>query len=348
MQMTLPPYFFELPGSVLLDIGTSDPEAPRRGVGASADRVDVSWTNKPLDPDSIDGVIATWDVYPGEDGRPENATVWVKELRKDRYCVSPPEWQQFTQPYRAVMSITPGYAVVTTGGGRLSLAFSPIPDEQFDAERHERAQLFQTDPQAYRDTYDPACTARRIATLISDLARAVPAGYAHPRDTDVPDPEATKYPDTLEMYFAAMDHHGLTGQTHLFPSAGPISRDEALQIRAALTDRERTNAGRIARSPSPHRYWVTGLFPITARGHWGLAVDVSTSATRGSLWAYYGGEDTLMKIADSLCDYLDDAVTAYRTGGTLQRYVLNTDTGQPRWYIPDRNSNTLIPEPRDL
>lgn len=222
------------------------------------------------------------------------------------------------------------------------------PDEDIDTDRLTRAPLHWSEPDGFAAAINQPCSSDRVADLITELAHLVPGGYAHPASGPAPQPTTSIYSDELEAYFAAMDHHGLSGRTHLFPTAGPIDRDTAWTVRAALTNRERINAGRIGRSPSPHRYWVTGLFPITAREHWGLAVDVSDSSTRGSVWSYYGGEDTLMHEFDSLCDFLTAAVEAYRESTTLQGYYLEVADGAPRWLIPDRHSGALLPEPRDL
>ena len=313
-------------------------------------RLDVLWSDTPtpvVGDGKADSIRFHSDLYPGELGIAEAMTVWVVRQRSQALAC-PPEWEQVTRPYRFVMRSHPPGTTQFESQLWSRIVCSPIPDDEIDPDRLARAQLYWTDPDGFADTVNPPCRPDRVAGLITELAQLVPNGYAHLSDEPVPQPAPTKYPDELETYFAAMDHHGLTGQTHLFPAAGPIDRDSAATIRAALTDRERTNVGRIGRSPSNRRYWVTGLFPITARGHWGLAVDVSNTSTRGSVWSYYGGEDTLMHEFDSLCDFLTAAVEAYRDANTLRGYHLDTNHGAPRWFVPDRASGSLLPEPRDL
>lgn len=321
-----------------------------RRIGIAGCQLDVIWTDTPYTAEGDekdDTVIYRSDLYPGELGIAEALTLWVVRPRRQALAC-PPEWEQLRQPYRFVIRTHPPGTTHFLVKPWYRMVCSPISEEEIDPNRLARAQLYWSDPDGFADAINPPCRPDRVADLITELAHLVPDGYAHPASGPVPQPAPTKYPDELKIYFAAMDHYGLTGRTHLFPAAGPIDRDTAIAIRAALTDRERTNAGRIGRSPSPHRYWVTGLFPITARGHWGLAVDVSTADTRGSVWSYFGGEDTLMHEFDSLCDLLAAAVEAYRESTTLQGYHLDIADGAPRWLIPDRHSGALLPEPRDL
>lgn len=313
-------------------------------------RLDVLWSDTPtpvVGDGKADSIRFHSDLYPGELGIAEAMTVWVVRQRSQALAC-PPEWEQVTRPYRFVMRTHPPGTTQFESQIWYRIVCSPIPDDEIDPDRLTRAQLYWTDPDGFADAVNPPCRPDRVADLVTELAQLVPNGYARPSDKPVPQTAPTKYPDELETYFTAIDHHGLTGQTHLFPAAGPIDRDTAAMIRAALTNRERTNAGRIGRSPSNRRYWVTGLFPITARGHWGLAVDVSNTSSRGSVWSFYGGEDTLMHEFDSLCDFLTAAVEAYRDANTLRGYHLDTNRGTPHWLVPDRASGSLLPEPRDL
>lgn len=321
-----------------------------RRIGIDGCRLDVLWTDTPtpvVGDGKDDHIWYHSDLYPGELGISEALTLWVVR-RRDQALACPPEWENITRPYRFVIRTHPPGTTQFEVKPWFRMVCSPIPDSEVDLNRLERAQLYWTDPGGFAKLTPPPCETDRVNDLITELAHLVPNGYSHPASGPVPTLSPTKYPDELETYFAAMDHHGLTGRTHLFPAAGPIDRNTASTIRAELTDRERTNAGRIGRSPSPHRYWVTGLFPITANGHWGLAVDVSAADTRGSVWSYYGGEDTLMHEFDSLCDFLTAAVHAYRDSDTLRSYHLDNSHDAPRWLIPDRASGSLVPEPRDL
>ena len=352
----LRPFSVEVPGNAAICLGipewvpTLSTRERIRRIGMSNGRLDVLWSDIPtpvVGGGKADNIIFHSDLYPGELGIAEAMTVWVVR-QHSQALACPPEWEQVTRPYRFVMRSHPPGTTQFESQLWSRIVCSPIPDDEIDPDRLARAQLYWTDPDGFTDAVNPPCRPDRVAGLITELAQLVPNGYAHLSDEPVPQPAPTKYPDELETYFAAMDHHGLTGQTHLFPAAGPIDRDSAATIRAALTDRERTNVGRIGRSPSNRRYWVSGLFPITARGHWGLAVDVSTADTRGSVWSFYGGEDTLMHEFESLCDFLTAAVEAYRDANTLRGYHLDTNHGAPRWFVPDRASGSLLPEPRDL
>lgn len=352
----LRPFSVEVPRNSAICLGipewvpTLSTREQIRRISMTHCRLDVLWSDTPtpvVGNGKADNIRFHSDLYPGELGIAEALTVWVVRQRSQALAC-PPEWENVTQPYRFVLRTHPPGTTQFDSQFWYRIVCSPIPDDEIDPDRLGRAQLYWTEPDGFANAVNPPCRPDRVASLITELAQLVPDGYAHSTSGPVPQPSPTKYPDELETYFAAMEHHGLTGRTHLFPAAGPIDRDDAIAIRAALNGRERTNAGRIGRSPSSRRFWVTGLFPITARGHWGLAVDVSTADTRGSVWSYFGGEDTLMHEFDSLCDFLAAAVGAYRESTTLQGYHLDIADGAPRWLIPDRDSGALLPEPRDL
>ena len=353
------PYSFSMPNS-MISIGGPAPQSNpdtrdlvRRLVFAIADyeRVDVCWSStartKGEGPPDFQ-LIHQRDIYPGEQGLATSASIWASKHSDKWVGMSPKEWDDITEPFRVTVLI-PASSVHSKR--HVAIEFSPIPESDIDNERAALGQEFWADPEAFAARNCPQCSAERVVTLIEQLASVVPTGYSTLPDTSVPNPDTTKYPAVLEAYFAATEHFGLVGRTHLFPSAGPISRQQALEIRKELTARERDAAGRVARYPSPYKHWVTGLFPITARGNWGIAMDVSTSSTRGSLWAYFGGEDSLLEVSDSLCQFLAEAVEAYSSGTTFEGCVLDRDslrTASPRWLVQDKYSGELLPEPRDL
>lgn len=328
---------FDVPVDAVFLIGCKrtpgPPNPPKREVrgcyptNRNAARCYVTYSDTPFHFGELSPYDLTFesDIYPGEHNVAETWSVWSGRPTKPR-CVSPPEWNTRRTPFRVRQSY-PGRKET------IYIEFCPIPPEDYNHQRAAKAEAFWHS----HDNPPAPCTPQRVMQLVDELAAVVPATMKPTPKPDTPHreapkPIASKYPEVLETYFAAMHTHQLDQIWNLMPSFSPQTRDEALATRKELTEIEKQLGGRVPRFPG-NIPWASGLFPVAYRDGWGLAVDVA-SKNPGTIWQFWPPE-AMIQTHESLCELLVDLIAAYRDGTPLDGYAppLAGDTTAPWTFI---------------